>query len=76
GETHENVWKKPAKDCNPPTAIPGTSMHESGRALDFRNGSGSIKKDSREYAWLKANAPRYGLFNYPQEPWHWSTSGR
>ncbi len=76
GETHENVWKKPAKDCNPPTAIPGKSMHESGRALDFRNGSGSIKKDSREYAWLKANAPRYGLFNYPQEPWHWSTSGR
>lgn len=75
GETHENVWKKPAGQCRPPTAIPGRSFHESGRAIDFRNRSGAINSRSREFAWLKRNAPRYGLFNLPSEPWHWSTSG-
>jgi hypothetical protein len=76
GETHENVWKKPASQCSPPTAKPGTSFHESGRAIDFRSSRGAINSRSKEFAWLKRNAPRYGLFNLPSEPWHWSTSGR
>lgn len=50
-------------------ARPGTSNHESGLALDFRNTPGA-------YSWLKANAGRFGLKNLPSEPWHYSTTGR
>lgn len=50
-------------------ARPGTSNHESGRAIDFSNTPGA-------YAWLKNNAGRYGLKNLPGEPWHYSTNGR
>jgi D-alanyl-D-alanine carboxypeptidase len=27
------------------------------------------------YAWLTANAQRFGFVNYPFEPWHWEWSG-
>jgi peptidoglycan hydrolase-like protein with peptidoglycan-binding domain len=49
-------------------APPGTSNHQSGRAIDFVNTPGA-------YAWLKANAHKYGLHNYPPEPWHYSPTG-
>ncbi|MBI3928064.1 MAG: M15 family metallopeptidase [Armatimonadetes bacterium] len=50
-------------------AKPGTSNHESGRAIDFANTSGA-------YAWLKQNAARFGLYNkIASEPWHYSTTG-
>lgn len=25
--------------------------------------------------WLAANAPSYGFFNLPSEPWHWTVNG-
>ena len=27
------------------------------------------------YAWLIANAERFGFVNYPFEPWHWEWTG-
>jgi hypothetical protein len=47
-------------------AKPGTSLHESGFAVDF----GGDKK------WLAENAERYGLWNsVPSENWHYSLIG-
>ena len=50
-------------------AKPGTSNHESGLAIDFKNTPGA-------YSWLAKNAEKYGLKNLPSEPWHYSTNGR
>ena len=27
------------------------------------------------YRWLAAHAAKYGLYNLPSEPWHWSVNG-
>jgi len=51
-------------------------MHEEGLAVDFTYGGGIISsRSSPGYQWLDANASRFGLFNLPSEPWHWSTNG-
>lgn len=62
--------------CGPATAPVGSSRHETGEAIDFRNAGGSITRGSKEFQWLAANASRYGLYNLPSEPWHWSTDGK
>jgi LAS superfamily LD-carboxypeptidase LdcB len=48
-------------------------MHERGLAVDFRNCS---VRSTACYQWLAGNAARFGFFNLPSEPWHWSTTGR
>jgi LAS superfamily LD-carboxypeptidase LdcB len=62
-------------------AVPGTSIHGWGRAVDFEDQLGEMKFDSPGYAWLTANASRYGFF-HPSwadegqanpEPWHWES---
>jgi hypothetical protein len=58
----------PSSSCSPPTARPGYSNHQMGLAIDFSLGSG-------DFAWLKANASKYGLKNLPSESWHWSVDG-
>jgi hypothetical protein len=69
GQSLEDIWQKPSGQCSPPTAIPGTSMHEKGLAVDFHNLPGA-------WAWLAGNAGRFGFRNnLPTEPWHWSTTG-
>ena len=71
----QNVYNANAK-CNPDTALPGTSMHESGKAFDLKCDGATIKaKDNKCYVWLKSNASKYGLSNLLSEPWHWSTTG-
>ena len=76
GTSYYDVYQKPASQCTPPTAIPGRSMHEQGRAIDFTSGGALISSRSNPaYGWLSQNASRYGLFNLPSEPWHWSTNG-
>ena len=50
-------------------ARPGTSNHEKGNAIDFKNTPGAL-------AWLKQHAPSFGLHNYPKEAWHYSLDGR
>ena len=63
----------PAEECSPPTALPGTSFHESGLAIDFTsNGDLITSRDHPAYLWLDANAEWIGLRVHPEEPWHWS----
>lgn len=78
-----DVHRAPPSACRVPTALPGTSMHETGLAIDFRIDGHSICFPRASAAcshpahrWLKANAGAYGLRNLPSEAWHWSTTGR
>ncbi|MFF1528566.1 M15 family metallopeptidase [Cellulomonas sp. NPDC058312] len=73
GNTPYNVYEKPSSQCSPPTAQPGTSMHERGLAIDFTQDGGDLKDSG--FAWLAAHAAGYGLKNFPKERWHWSTNG-
>ena len=76
GPTYYDIWVRPASTCSPPTAVPGRSLHEQGRAIDFTHDGRTITSRSNAgFQWLAANAASYGLFNLPSEPWHWSTSG-
>jgi LAS superfamily LD-carboxypeptidase LdcB len=77
GPTYYDIYFKPPFECVPPTAIPGSSMHEQGLAIDFTwNGSSITTQDNPGFVWLAANAARFGFFNLPSEPWHWSTTGK
>lgn len=76
GTSYYDIYQKPASQCSPPTAIPGRSMHEQGRALDIKSGGSLItSRSDPAFVWLAANASGYGFYNLPSEPWHWSTNG-
>lgn len=76
GTSDYDVYEKPASECVPPTARPGQSMHEHGLAVDFTNAGRLITSpDDPAFQWLRANANRFGFYNLPSEPWHWSTNG-
>lgn len=62
-------------------AVPGTSNHGLGIAIDF--GCGAERFGSDAYLWLKANGPIFG-WTHPAwaepgggrpEPWHWEFTG-
>jgi cell wall-associated NlpC family hydrolase len=62
-------------------AVPGMSNHGWGLAVDFCGGID--RYDSAQYAWMTANAGRFG-FLHPdwaepgrgrEEPWHWEYAG-
>jgi hypothetical protein len=64
-------------------AVPGTSNHGWGKAVDFRDQSGAMTFDSAGYHWLKTWAGHYGWI-HPMgmqkggpvpEPWHWEWIG-
>ncbi len=77
GTSYYAIYEMPSSSCSPPTARPGTSMHEQGKAIDFTYGGRIISsRSSPAYQWLAANAASYGFYNLPSEPWHWSTNGR
>ena len=70
------IFDMPPSQCHPPTAIPGTSMHELGLAMDLEwNGAAITSHASPAYTWLARNASRFGFYNFPPEPWHWSVNG-
>jgi septal ring factor EnvC (AmiA/AmiB activator) len=69
------IYQAPSSYCSPPTARPGSSMHEQGLAIDFTIGGSTIRSSSGAYSWLRANAANYGLYNLPSESWHWSVNG-
>jgi zinc D-Ala-D-Ala carboxypeptidase len=56
-------------------AVPGTSNHGRGQALDLCGGIQS--SGSPQFNWLEANSKKYGWFHpawaysNPFEPWHW-----
>ncbi|NNE75011.1 MAG: hypothetical protein HKN26_15200 [Acidimicrobiales bacterium] len=70
-----NVYSAQPSTCTPPTAIPGTSRHEYGLAIDFHLGGVALRSGSPEFQWLVQNARDYGFFNLPSEAWHWSDTG-
>jgi len=60
----------------PVVAVPGTSRHESGRALDIHDSGstpGVTRFNNKRSDWIKANASRFGFnangFGFG-EPWH------
>jgi LAS superfamily LD-carboxypeptidase LdcB len=63
-------------------AVPGTSIHGWGRAVDFQDQLGELQFTSPGYAWLQAHAAAYGFFHPAwaepgtgsSEPWHWEHS--
>lgn len=63
-------------------AVPGTSNHGWGLAVDLCGGVESFA--TAEHAWMRANAPAFGWSNPPwarpgggrEEPWHWEFVGR
>lgn len=59
-----------------PTARPGQSRHEMGRAIDFTNKGRSLTRSDPFFTWLTVNAGTYGFSNLPSEAWHWSTDGK
>jgi len=70
------IYQMPASQCTPPTARPGTSMHERGLAMDLQSSGRLItSRSDPAFVWLAANAARFGFRNLPSEPWHWSTNG-
>ena len=77
GTSYYAVYQMPPSQCSPPTARPGTSMHERGLAIDFTyNGRVINSRSSPAFQWLRANAANYGFYNLPSEPWHWSVNGQ
>jgi LAS superfamily LD-carboxypeptidase LdcB len=58
-------------------ARPGTSAHQSGRAVDCHLGAPIESeyvdwlREQPAWHWLVANARRFGFYPYEVEPWHW-----
>lgn len=77
GTSDYAIYEMPASDCSPPTARPGTSMHEQGLAVDYSSSGGTVSSGSPAGAWLRNNAPSFGFrtLSCGCEPWHWSTNG-
>ncbi len=79
-----DLYTSPASACRVPTAIPGTSMHERGLAIDFSHQGRTLCFPSGPrgcagnpgFDWLMANAARFGLQGSSVEAWHWSIDGR
>jgi peptidoglycan hydrolase CwlO-like protein len=76
GGSNYAIYHAPASSCSPPTARPGSSMHERGLAIDFTQGGSTLTRGSSGFQWLKAHGGAYGMKNLPSEPWHWSTTGQ
>jgi D-alanyl-D-alanine carboxypeptidase len=72
GSSHYAIYEMPASQCSPPTARPGTSLHERGLAIDFDD---CATRATVYFRWLVDNAKRFGLRNLPSEAWHWSSTG-
>ena len=77
GTGYYEIYVMPPYLCTPPTAIPGSSMHEQGLAIDFTwKGASLTNQDNPGFTWLSAHAAQFGFYNLPSEPWHWSISGK
>lgn len=77
------LWQQALKRYGSPEAArkwvapPGSSPHQSGRAMDLylggRNDSSNVAqlRTLPAYRWLVGNARRFGFYPYEAEPWHW-----
>ncbi len=76
GGSSYDISQRPPGECSPPTALPGTSMHQWGLAVDWSNVGSLIASHSNPaWQWLSSNAGRFGFANLPSAPWHWSSNG-
>lgn len=66
GTSQYDIYDKPASQCNPPTARPGTSKHETGEAVDM---TGDKAFMARVLAPYKVTRPVTG------EDWHFEYTG-
>ena len=74
------------KEASSRVAVPGTSEHHSGLAVDF-NATQTSFENTKAFAWLRENAENYGfIMRYEKEkmditggiiyePWHWRFVG-
>jgi len=77
GPSSYDISQRSPGECSPPTAPPGTSMHQWGLAVDWSNARSLITSHNNPaWQWLSSNAGRFGFANLPSEPWHWSMNGR
>lgn len=71
---YNGVWyyRKPGYAA---AAVPGTSNHGTGNAVDFASGI-NTSFSSAENLWMQANAPEHGFSlaegRSVNEPWHWT----
>ena len=82
-EHQRKLWERALEKYGSPQAArkwvapPGSSPHQSGRAIDFylggENSSGNVANLRRlpAYKWLVENAECFGFYPYEAEPWHW-----
>lgn len=82
-QKQNQLWEEALKKHGTPqearkwVAPPGTSAHQSGRAIDLylggENKSNNVDKlrTLPAYKWMVANAKRFGFYPYTREPWHW-----
>jgi LAS superfamily LD-carboxypeptidase LdcB len=82
-KTQERLWQGALARYGSPevarkwVAPPGSSAHQSGRAIDFYLGLSNSSKNvarlrkTQPYLWLAGNATKFGFFPYSNEPWHW-----
>lgn len=67
GTSQYDIYKKPAMQCRPPTAIPGTSQHERGKAIDCGFGYNDVPNPAR----MKQLAAQCGFdYTVEREDWH------
>jgi hypothetical protein len=65
-------------------AVPGTSKHGKGLAVDFKVGKRAISYQDPVFLWLLENSEQYGFFHpywagekgSAKEPWHWEFGER
>lgn len=72
GSSPYAIYQMSSGSCRPPTARPGTSNHELGLAIDFSG----CQTSTACYKWLKANAGKFGVYNFAKEYWHWSYNAK
>ena len=45
-------------------------------AVDFTVNGGVLRRGTAAFQWMAQNAGKYGFYNLPSEPWHWSSDGK
>lgn len=71
GTSYFAIYKMRANACRPATAIPGTSFHETGLAIDL------LGMTQRVYSFMQKYGPKVGIYRtVPSEWWHWSPRTR
>jgi hypothetical protein len=66
-----DVYESPYYECRIWTAIPGTSKHEYGSAVDLTADGVTVQYGTTAHSWLAQNADDYGFFPIDTEAWHW-----